>query len=759
MVDAYSPMLDAEPPLGEMGDAQHISVHVDDDGDVTVDIGGHDEPPPPDPGPSKFNDNLADVLDEYELDKIAGDLLDGIEEDDAGRQEWLQQCAKFIDLLGIGPLKTEALGDGPEGTAKIVHPLLLEAVLRFQANARGEILPTDGPVKIRDDDNLSIPDELIDAYEKDMNHYLTVVATEYVPSTDAMLFTLGLKGTSFKKVYHHPVKRRPVSDVVDMDDLIVSVGSEDFQSAIRITHQLTLTKAQMKRMQLVGAYRQVDIDTPGDDEDAGRHVDTIEGRQTSQREEDRSYKVYECYCELDLLGFERLDEDHLISGLPLPYKVSIDVGSRKILEIRRNWREDDPEQQRRQVFVDYQFVKWGGFYGLGLGHILLNTANAATAAWRMMLDAGQLANFPSGFIDKDATRQNSSDFRAGVGKFLPIQTNGTKRVADMVTPFPFKGIDQGLMALTENIIETASRVGGTAETNVGEGRADAPVGTTLALIEQAQKIMDAVHKRIHSSQQREFELLVDLFREDPESFWKFNRRPALPWDIEATLYALNNCDLVPVADPNTSSRMQRLGKMQVLLQVAGDAPQLFNLPEVMERVVRELNIPDYKALLNENPPNGGLPPPKGAQGAAPDPMAPIKAQAMMMDAQTRRTAAMAKIQSDMDRNKIQAAMTMAKIKNPQADPNAALAAHISMQDAETRRIDAITRQQALHVKHADTVIDNTNQALDRQSENNIAALNAHKELALHAATLGDNHMARQADIEAAKLAAEGRSNA
>ena len=584
--------------------------------------------------------NLADDIESQELSRIADDLIRGISSDLSSREEWIQERAQGIKLLG---LKIELPGlqgtpDGApvEGMSKVRHPLLLEAVLRFQANARSELLPTDGPVKIRDDSTHESPDrdKLADALEKDMNHYLTAVAKEYYPDTDKMLLLLGFGGTAFKKIYYCPLRNRPVSESIDADDLIVNNSATDLGGARRITHRIYMRPSVVKRMQIIGAYRDVELN------DAKQpHLDAVQleknaqqgVQQESLRADDRDREIYECYCELDIKGFEHeLDGAH--SGLEVPYRVTIDVSSKQILSVVRNYDEDTQDlPEARKNFVKYTFVPGFGFYDIGLLHILGNTTNAVTAAWRELLDAGMYANFPGFLYAKQSGRQNSNIFRVPPGGGAQIDTGGMP-IGQSVMPLPYKEPSAALAGLVETMSQYGQRLGGTSETMVGEGRQDAPVGTTIALLEQAVKVLNSVHKRMHSAQAEEFQLLAQCFRENPDSFWQRIKKPNVPWDEQKFLAALDDFDLVPQADPNTSSNSQRIMKSSALLQMAMNDPAGFNMPAVRKEALSTIGWENPDQFLNQQ---NGPPPPtptdQAQQTAAQASM--ITAQAKMLEAQ------------------------------------------------------------------------------------------------------------------------------
>jgi hypothetical protein len=554
------------------------------DGSITITLDGSPLERAEDAGPQSWYDNLVDKIDSMELSSIAEDLLRGIRDDEQSRTDLLEMLADGIKLLGLKPelpsLGGSADGAPVEGISRVRHPLLLEAVLRFQANARSELLPTDGPVKVRDDNsNQNIgEDQLANALETDLNHYLTSTATEYYPDTDRMLLMLGFGGTAFKKVYYCPLRNRPVSETVDINDLIVNSAASDLRNAKRVTHKIMMKPSMVKRMQILGVYRDVDLSTPQMPKD-----DAVKLEQKAQEgispsvtnPDDRDREIYECYCELNIPGYEHKWKNKE-TGLEIPYRVTLDASSKEVLSVVRNYAEDDKELPEAEMpFVQYTFIPGFEFYGIGLLHILGNTTNAITAAWRELLDAGMYSTFPGFLMADTGARQNTNIFRVPPGGGALIKTDRA-RLSDAVMPLPYKEPSQALMALVSDMATTGMRIGGTSEQQVGEGRADAPVGTTLAMIEQATKVLNAVHKRLHASQAEEFRLLVEVFKSHPESFWQRNKSSAYEWDEKTFLRALNDCDLVPQADPNTASHTQRVMKIMALKQLQAASPQLYD---------------------------------------------------------------------------------------------------------------------------------------------------------------------------------------
>lgn len=632
--DNYSPLdidLEASGDIEPTIDTDKGYVKIENaDGSVTINIGQM-------ANPNKkidddFNENIAMDIDGSTLGQIANDLIRLIEQDDQSRSEYLEQIVLGLDLLGTkieSPKSNSADGStSVEGQATVKHPLLLEAVVRFQANAQGEMLPSSGPVKIRNDgfENKAVNVEA-HALEMDFNHYLTYTAKEYYPDTERMFFSLGFCGTAFKKVYHCPIRRRPVSEFVDVKDVIVSSSETNIDSAQRVTHRIKMQPSIMKRMQLLGVYRTIPLTDSGPlkKNPVEEKIDDLQGIKPTQSSnlENELRDVYECYCELDIPGYEHEDADGTITGLRLPYRVTLDRTSREILEIRRWWKQDDDNFLRKGVFVDYIFVPGIGFYGFGLLHLLGNSTMALTAGLRLSLDNGMFANFPGFLYAKQAGRQMTNEFRVAPGSGVPIETGG-QPIQNMVMNLPYRGVDGAFLQLLQLIDQSGQRLGGTAELNVGEGNTQAPVGTTIALIEQAQKTMSSVHKRMHAAQAREFDLLKELFKEDPESFWRENKFPAGTWSEEVLVKALNDANLVPMADPNTPSQTARIQKAMAIKQLQAANPELYNAQAVDERIMDMMGINDAKSLF-----------------AAPrqaDPMADpamVMAQAKMMDSQAR----------------------------------------------------------------------------------------------------------------------------
>jgi hypothetical protein len=696
------------------------------DGSVTISLDGKslvDKPEDPEDS-SRWFRNLAEKIDDDELYRIADDLIRGIEEDHQSRTEWLEERAKGIRLMGlkieVPGIGTNADGAPVDGMSKVRHPLLQEAVLRFQANARSELLPTDGPLKVKSDATAGsmADDAQATALETDGNHFLVNVATEYYPDTDRMLLMLGMGGTAFKKVYYCPVRNRPAIESVDAEDLIVNATATDLRNAKRITHRSMMRPNTIKRLQILGVYRDVDLAIPQAPEfdAAQKEKHEQQGVMVSNtRPEDRDHEILECYCELEIKGYE-----HKIgrkeTGLEVPYTVTIDKSSRKILSIVRNYDEDTKDMPVANVsFVKYSFVPGFGFYDIGLVHILGNTTNALTAVWRELLDAGMFACFPGFLIADNGMRQDTNIFRIAPGSGAQVKTSGMK-IGDAIMPLPYREPSPALMQLAVAMAETGMRVGGTSEAQVGEGRADAPVGTTLAMIDQATKVMNAVHKRMHASQAEEFRLLFEVVRRYPKSFWQRNRKPAAAWDEKTFREALDNHVLTPQADPNTASHFQRVLKVAALKQLQAASQSLYD-PIAIDTLALQ--------TLGWSNPQQFFAPPQAQQQPPPE----------MVKMQQEGQAALLKGQASMVKAQADSAVAKAKVAEIGQGGEKGLAAAgptpIDFMKAKATLMDANTRSRQVDVKRAEVALNDANSQEERQSKEKLELLQMGKEMILH----------------------------
>jgi hypothetical protein len=662
------------------------------DGTMEIVFRGPDDQPDEGEGPrdSAFDENLAEHIDQMELTRIAEMLLEGISQDETSREEWLSTREEGIKLLGLQLEKPRSgPGGGTTGTplqgmATAKDTTLLEAVVRGQANAIGEFLPADGPAKIEnvgDGDG----DQAAQLLEKNFNYFLTQVATEYYPDTKRMFAWLYFGGSGFKKLYHHPLRRRPVSESVDPQDIVVSNAATDLQNADRVTHITEMRQSDFRRMVMEGVYRDVALIPPSmpDRNRVDTLLEFIEGvRATYHRPEDMPHTLYECYCELDIEDDPRVPSKFKKFSVPLPYRVTIEKDTRTILEVRRDWREEDEECARRKTFVRYSFVDWLGFYGLGLLHLIGNLQLALTAMLRIAIDNGMFANFPGGLMAKKfGAEQTTNNINPGPGQFAMVDLAGLDDINKAVMKLPYSDVTGGLLNLINMVREFAQRVAGTADLPVGEGKADIPVGTILAMIEQSSKVESAVHKGMHTAQAEEFEIMLDLLREDPGALFrhlkkkKKNRFSSSGWNEDAALRALNDYDLIPKSDPNTPSRIHRIMKVVALLNLVQQNPGAFDLNAVMTEAMLTLGYTNPQQFLKD--PNLPPPPP------SPD---EIAAQAKMITAQTGQSKALSDAQLKQGDQQVKAADQ----KNEQDLADKKLAAELVIHSADREKIAAET---------------------------------------------------------------------
>lgn len=557
----------------------------------------------------KHNANLALGMTDTALSVLAEDLLRGIRADDASRSEWLEGLAKAVEMLGIVLKKGGAAGDDAaapvEGMSVFDHPCLLQACIRFQADFVSEMLPVDGPVKVRSDttappagamDNQPASEfteaDLATAMEKDLNHYLTDTAKEYYPDTARMAFRIGLFGGGFKKVYDCPLRKRPVSESVQINDLIVDHSATDLENAAlvgRVTHRIKMQNSMLRRMMKAKVYRTVELTQPTEKNDP---LEQAELRAQGQSEfatqsDEHPHTIFECSTGLDPLDVGDGDDD----GSYRPYKVAIEETSSTVLAVYRNWAEDDELRMPRREYVKFSYIDALGFYPLGLIHILGNTVKALTAAFRLFLDSGMFANFPGGLMADTAGKQTTNMIRVAPGSFAQIETGG-RPIQEIAMPLPYKDIGAAFLQFIQHLEESGKSLGGEVSAPLQEGVANMPVGTMLASIEQAVKPLKGVFKGLHRSQAEEFQLLRDRFRENPSALWRYNKRPARQWEENEFRQALENADLVPMADPNTSSQVQRIALASAVEQLAEKAPMAHKIIEVLNYLYRVLGVPE-----------------------------------------------------------------------------------------------------------------------------------------------------------------------
>jgi len=535
--------------------------------------------------------NLAEVIDEAVLGEISSELRGLYEEDTESREEWEEGYTKGLDLLGI---KYQERTQPFEGASGVTHPLIAESVTQFQAQAYKELLPAGGPVKTQVLGSKTMEKESQASRVKNfMNYQVTEVMEEFDPDTDQMLFYLPLSGSTFKKVYFDPTKARAVSAFVPAEDLVVPYSATDLATAPRVTHVLRMDGNQVRKMQFAGMYRDVEVSADDDADDPVRDkVDEIEG--VSRGYTDEIHTILEMHVDLDLEGFEDTGPDGQPTGIKLPYIVTIDHGSGEILAITRNYDAQDQLKTKRQYFVHYKFLPGLGFYGFGLIHMIGGLGRAATSILRQLIDAGTLANLPSGFKAR-GIRIRNDDEPLSPGEFRDIDAPGGD-IRNSIIPLPFKEPSGTLAQLLASLIEGGRRFVSIADQQIGESQSgDMPVGTTVALLERGMKVMSAIHKRLHYSQKTEFRLLARIFAENLPPIYPYEVAGA-PSEIKAQDFD-GRVDVIPVSDPNIFSMAQRVTLAQTQLQLAQSNPGIHNLHEAYKRMYQALEVQNIDEIL------------------------------------------------------------------------------------------------------------------------------------------------------------------
>jgi hypothetical protein len=547
------------------------------------------------PEESGFNSNLAEILDEGYLQSLSNDLMDKVENDRSSREDWETAYTKGLDLLGF---KYEERTRPFRGAASVNHPVLAQAVTQFQAMAYVELLPSDGPVRTQvvgaNNEQLQLAAERVKEY---MNYEITHVMEDYNPEMDQLLFQLPLSGSAFKKVYYDEVQGRATSKFIPAEDIIVPYGASDLDSCDRISQIVKMSMNDLRKKQVSGFYRDVDLQAYDGDDESGlqEKMDRIDGVNPNSYQMDDMSELYEMHVDLDLEGFEDLNpKDGEPSGIKLPYVVTIDRSSNKVLSIYRNYVEGDPLKRKNEYFVHYKFLPGLGFYGFGLIHMIGGLTRTATTALRQLLDAGTLSNLPAGYKSR-GLRIRDDDQPLQPGEFRDVDApNGIIREALM--PLPYKGPDQVLMQLLGFCVDAAKQFATVADMQTSEiGKSQTPVGTTMALMERGTKVMSAVHKRLHFAQKKEFKLLAKIFKVALPPVYPFNVQGG-PRQIKALDFD-DNIDILPVSDPNIFSMSQRVTLAQNQLQLAQSNPQMHNLREAYRRMYIALGIKDIEQIL------------------------------------------------------------------------------------------------------------------------------------------------------------------
>ena len=567
-----------------------IEIEMGDDGSVVVDFDPQDQRGESD----DFYANLAEEMPDRELSRVASDLLAEYEANRSGRQEWEDAYSEGLELLGF---TYEDRTEPFKGSSGVTHPLLAEAATQFQAQAFNELLPAGGPVRtIVMGDESSSKAQQSRRVRNFMNYYITNVMEEYTPELDQMLFYLPLAGSTFKKVYYDENLGRAVSKFVPAENLVVPYDTADLDTCPHITQVLRMPLNDLRKRQVSGFYLDIPV-LPGQEDmsEVQEEMDRIDGMSPSSIDYDCT--LLECHVDLDLDGYEDLDEDGEPTGIKIPYVVTLSTDSNQVLSIRRNYYEDDELKKKIQYFVHFKFLPGFGFYGLGLIHTIGGLSRTATAALRQLIDAGTLSNLPAGFKAR-GLRIRDDDDPLQPGEFRDVDAPGGA-IRDSLMLLPFKGADQTLFGLLGFVVDAGRRFATITDMKVGDGNPQAPVGTTIALLEQGSRVMSAVHKRLHYAMRMEFKMLSRVLGESlPDDY---------PYSIEgedASVKATDfddRVDVLPVSDPNVFSQAQRIALAQTKLELATAAPDLHNMNEVYRDMYEALGVRDADRIMKRSP--------------------------------------------------------------------------------------------------------------------------------------------------------------
>jgi hypothetical protein len=566
-----------------------LEIEIVDPEEVTIGMDGLEIKIKPDEDDGEdFSDNLAEYMDDGAMQSLAGDLVSDIDNDKGSRKEWEKTYVDGLKLLG---LQIEERTEPWQGACGVFHPMITEAVVRFQAETITETFPAQGPVrtKIIGKETPEIKEKAANV-EDDMNFELTENMTEYRSEHERMLWSLPATGSAFKKVYFDPALGRQVSMFIPAEDMLLPYGATDLDTCHRITHVMRKTKNEIIKLQQAGFYLDIELpDAPKDRTDIQKAKDKETG--FNDLNDDR-YTIYECHVDLNLDGYEDVDDEGEETGIMLPYVVTIIKGTNDILSIRRNWNEDDELRLKRQHFVHYQYIPGFGAYGFGLFHLIGGFAKSATSLMRQLVDAGTLSNLPGGLKSR-GLRIKGDDTPIAPGEWRDVDV-ASGNIRDSILPLPYKEPSATLYNLMQNIVDEGRRFAATADMKVSDMSANAPVGTTLALLERQLKVMTAVQARVHFALKQELKLLKNIIRDytDPDYTYdpEYGTRKAKKADYDLV-------DVIPVSDPNAATMSQRVVQYQAVIQMAQMAPDIYNLPELHRGMLNVLGIKNAEKLV------------------------------------------------------------------------------------------------------------------------------------------------------------------
>jgi hypothetical protein len=570
-------------------DAPEIEIEIEDPESVSIGIGGLEIDLVKGEGTAEeFDANLAEFMDDGALGTLGSELVEEFDKDIGDRKDWMKTYVDGLKLLG---LKYEERTEPWNGACGVFHPMLTESVVRFQSEAMMETFPAMGPVKTQIVGAVDrLREEAAARVREDMNYQLTDVMVEYRPEHEKLLWSLPLAGSAFKKVYFDPNKGRQVAMFIGAEDIVVPYGASSLESSERVTHVMRKTENELLKLQKAGFYIDVELGEPT------HELDDIEKQKAEETgmsaTQDDRFRVLEMHVDLDLKGFEDKDKDDEMTGIALPYVVTVEKGTCKILSIRRNWYEDDKLKTKRQHFVHYQYIPGFGFYGYGLIHLIGGYAKSATMLIRQLVDAGTLSNLPGGLKSR-GLRIKGDDTPIAPGEFRDVDVPSGS-IRDNILPLPYKEPSQVLYTLFQNIVSEGRSFASSGDMNVSDMSAQAPVGTTLALLERTLKVMTAVQARVHYAMKQEFKLLkviiADYTPEEYDYTPEDAGRRAKKSDYDST-------DVIPVSDPNAATMAQKIVQYQAVLQLAQQAPQLYNLPLLHRQMIEVLGIKNANKLV------------------------------------------------------------------------------------------------------------------------------------------------------------------
>ena len=570
---------DEEPIEIEIVDPESVDIHA---GDLDIHIGADED------GSDEFNANLAEQMDEAAIQSLAGELSKAVDQDKASRKDWEKAYVEGIKLLG---LQYEERTEPWNGASGVFHPMITEAVVRFQSETITEMFPAQGPVRTKIlGKETPEKQEAAVRVETDMNYELTEVMREFRPEQERMLWSLPATGSAFKKVYYDPNLGRQVSMFVPAEDILLPYGTTDLDTCYRLTHVMRKTENDIRKLQMAGFYRDIEI---GEATKEQTDIQKAKDKETgfSDIDDDR-YTLLEIHVDLDLEGFNDVDGDGEETGLALPYVVTMVKGTNDVLAIRRNWKETDDLRLKRQHFVHYQYIPGFGAYGFGLFHLIGGYAKSATSIMRQLVDAGTLSNLPGGLKSR-GLRIKGDDTPIAPGEWRDVDV-GSGNMRDSILPLPYKEPSAVLSSLMDKIVDEGRRFAATADMNVSDMSAQAPVGTTLALLERQLKVMSAVQARLHYAFKQELRLLSCIIKDYTEADYDFEPETGTR---RAKAEDYNHVDIIPVSDPNAATMSQRVVQYQAVIQMAQMAPEIYDLPQLHRRMLEVLGVKNADKIL------------------------------------------------------------------------------------------------------------------------------------------------------------------